>query len=238
MNEFDKLRQLWPDRQIFQGSAGAYIRYCESWQLHWEGFEKPLWTDLFQNLNLKEACVVDMGSGTGKLVDTLIENGAKPENIFALEPNPILIEYLFNRQLGIGCIRDSAYNLKNPIAQKLEADMITANMVMNHLTTPDFNELVSDINGVLKQDGLLVYTVPNPYRKQQKHSFEDNDNFGVAIENAPWGGLVEYHHRTEDYQKNVLNDAGFNQSFTFGSYDETHHMHIGPMRMMVIAQKK
>lgn len=237
MNEFDALRKLWPNRKIFQGSACAYIRYCESWQLHWEAFEKPIWEALFQDLNLKEACVLDIGSGTEKLVDLLIEKGAVPENIFVLEPNPILAGFLFNRQLGVWCIKDGVCNLDSFVVQNL-ADMVTANMVMNHLSTPDFNKLVGDIAGVLKPDGVFAYTVPNPYRKQEKHGFKNNDDFGIAVEEAPWGGLVEYHHRSEEYQRKKLEKVSLRPSFYFGGYDDTRHMHIGPKRMMVVAQKR
>ena len=237
MNEFDKLRKLWPNRQIFQGSAWAYIRYCESRRLPWEGFEKPLWKAFLRELNLKEASVLDIGSGTGRLVDLLIEERAKPENIFILEPNPILVNFLFERKLGVGCIRDSSCNLDNPVAQHLEADLVTANMVVNHLPTTDFDKLVKDIAGVLKLDGIFAYMVPNPYWKEMRYSLDKSDNSSVVVEDAPWGGLVEYHHKSEAYQRKILENSGFKPLFYFGGYDDTYHTLDGPKRMLVVAQK-
>jgi SAM-dependent methyltransferase len=237
MSEFDKLRKLWPERQIFQGSARAYIRYCERWQPSWDCFEKPMWKSYFQNLNFNGAWLLDIGSGTGKLVDLLMEEGANPKDILALEPNPILVDFLYKRNLGVGCIRDDSYNLDIPILQNNEIDLITANMVTNHLSTPEFDKLIQDASGVLKLDGVLAYMVPNPYRKEEKYCMGKDDNFTVVEENAPWGGLVEYHHRSEAYEREVLEKYGFDSDVYFGGFDDTYHTMDGPKRMLVVAQK-
>lgn len=236
MNEFDKIRELWPGRQIFQGAARSYIRYSEKEHTPWERFEKPLWKGIFQELGVKEAVVLDIGSGPGKLVDLLIEEGTKPENIFALEPNSILIDFLYGRGLGINCIIDSSHNLDNPIMQNHEFDLVCANMVVNHLSNADFDKLVKDSSGTLGLKGFLIYTTPNPCRKEAKYGLDGVDNSTVIIENAPWGGLVEYHHRSIDYQRKILENLGFNPYFYFDGYDDTFHTMDGPKRMMVVAQ--
>lgn len=238
MNEFDILKKYWPEREIFQGSARAYIRYNERWQLPWNGFEKPLWEDLFGRLELKDAIILDVGTGTGKLVELMLEHKATNSNIFALEPNPIMLNYLSEKNLGIGCIADTGYSLDSWVIQQIGLDLITANMVANHLSTTEYNKLIKDAATALLLNGVLAYTVPDPDRKMKRYHLDENDNEKIMVEDAPWGGLVEYHHRSKEYQKQILIASGFEPKLIFGGYDDTWHTHDGPKRMLVVARKK
>ncbi len=51
--DLEKVEKYWPDRGIFQGSARAYIRFCEQPQPTWDCLEKPLWQLFFSIINNK-----------------------------------------------------------------------------------------------------------------------------------------------------------------------------------------
>jgi SAM-dependent methyltransferase len=236
---------------IFYGSsAAAYIDYCSKPQPTWEYLERPFWEAIITRLDLPKAIILDIGSGTGKLYQLLIEEGAKPEDILLLEPNPELTDYLC-KELEVICIKDSSHHLDSPILQHEEFNLVTASLVMNHLTTEEYNNFVTCIRGILYKGGVLIYTTPFPKQKAEKHNFDYEDNFAVVEEKAPWRGSVKYHHRSEEYQVGVLEKNGFKVDRIFAGYEnfisdtmiEFGERAIGkslrgPKRIMFVAQKK
>jgi hypothetical protein len=154
-----------------------------------------------------------------------------------LEPNPILIQYLYEKRLGVGCIKDEWITLGHPMFSLGEFGLIAANMVVNHLSTDRYTQMVEDMFGALTQDGLVVYTAPNPERKAAKHNLNPDDNDAVAEEEAPWGGLVRYFHRSLGYQIWAMQRAGFDVAVLAGGWNDTHHQHEGPKRIMCIGAK-
>lgn len=207
---------------IFRESGvSSYIDYCKKPRAAWEYLEKPMWEVILGEFDLSEALVMDIGTGTGVLFDLLIKSGAKAENIFALEPSPELADYLRNEKKMAGTvIIDSTHNLDIWFLQVAEFDLLTANMVMNHLNTEEYDNFIQYAKGMLKPDGCLVYTTPYPEEKSEKHKFDYADNQIVVEEEAPWGGTVKYHHRSEEYQVGVLEKNGFEVKRIVQGYED------------------
>ncbi len=194
---------------------------------------------------------MDVGSGPGKLIDLLLEAGISCEHILAMEPNPILIQYLLDRNLGIGCMKDSAAELGHELLQHNELDLITANMVVNHLTTAQFCSLISNASGALRPKGLLAYTIPHPGEKAKKYRVDQRRNEAVFEEDAPWGGRVQYYHRSERFQRSLLTQHGFLVTTIEWGYASTISEHMlaeydgyfykdkmKPKRLLVVAEKQ
>lgn len=242
-------------KDIFQGSVSAFIKYNERPQVSWEYLEKPMWELIlkrFKRSNLSKAVIFDIGSGTGNSIDMLFDAGADPRQIFALEPNPVLAALLSNKyhDREVGCIVDSSHNMGDDILQHGEYDLVTANMVVNHLTTSEYEDLVKCVKGMLMLGGIFIYTTPFPEEKAKKHSFDCSDNSVVVDELAPWGGMVKYHHRSEEYQVGLLEANGFEVERYFWGYDDfltsfdiergenaLGKSLKGPKRLLVLAQK-
>jgi hypothetical protein len=70
--ELDLVDKLWPGRGIFQGGARSYINYCEATPFAWNCYEKPLWLALLALVNLSDRYILDVGAGSGKLIETMI----------------------------------------------------------------------------------------------------------------------------------------------------------------------
>jgi 2-polyprenyl-3-methyl-5-hydroxy-6-metoxy-1,4-benzoquinol methylase len=237
--ELDRLDQLWPNRGIFQGAATAYMRWCEQPLSPCGYLEHELWQSLLRQLDhLPLAHILDVGSGAGIFLQLLIACGANPKNILALEPNPILAQHLRDKNLGVGCIRAESAELNFPLLRLAEIDIITANMLVNHLPTAAYLDFVTQASEIILPGGILAYTVPEPHRKAAKHGLSYMDNEAVAEEEAPWGGLVRYFHRPVRFQRQALAKSGFRVTSWYGGFDETYHLHDGPKRLMIIARKK
>jgi len=243
--------EAFPSIDIFQGSSAAdYIRYCSKPSPPWEYLEKPMWMAILsEKFDISNAAIFDVGSGAGKLINLLVEAGANPENMLALEPNSELADYL-RQERNILCIKDSSHNLNSWVLQHQEWDLVTANMVVNHLTTPDYDNFVKYVKGMLMLDGIFIYTTPFPEEKAKKYNFDISDNSVIVEEDAPWGGKVKYHHRSEDYQVQVLQENGFKVERYFWGYESFIDEKIirsgeimtgknlrGPKRLMFLARK-
>lgn len=249
-DRYDLLHRAWPDRDLFQGAATAYIRFSESKPPSWEHLEEPMWRDFFElpGLNLQNLWILDVESGAGKVVDLAIELGVNKEQIFSFEPNPIMADYLFNK--GLQTIKDQASNLDNPIMQNEEFDLIAANMVLNHFPTDEFVGFIQNTYGILKKGGGLVYTVPHPGGKARKHGFDYDNNSTVIEEEAPWGGFTQYNHRSVEFQAKTLEEYGYDVVLREIGYSDsctTHQVAAlelklqkpleGPKRIMIVGTK-
>jgi cyclopropane fatty-acyl-phospholipid synthase-like methyltransferase len=197
---------------------------------------------------LKKSWVLDVGTGTGKLVDVLVTAGVNSNQIITVEPNRELIRH-FSKEHKVGCILASSDELNHWLFQG-EYDLITANMVVNHMNTESYDNFVKYSHGVLMPHGYLLYTVPSPREKARKHSFNYHDNNHVVEEKAPWGGTVDYHHRSEKYQMDVLRKNGFDPLMIVWGYKdfldknqlkfyerEFHKKLTGIKRVMFLARK-
>jgi SAM-dependent methyltransferase len=212
-NFFEFLSKVWPERESFQGSARAYISFCESSPESWEYLEAPMWMEFFTDyLLMNEAIILDLGAGCGKLTELAIKAGTEPKNIFALEPNSILLRALFDKSLGVGCIQAGSDELGDDILKNIGFNLIMSNMVASHLTTEQFNNFILKSADILSPGGVLAYSTPNPVAKAQKFKCGIEDNFYIGVEEAPWGGLTPYHHRSISYQMKAMRSAGFKPS--------------------------
>ncbi len=252
-DRFEILQKAWPDRDPFQGAATAYIRHSENNPPTWEYLEKPLWEGFFKLCDstlLGNMLVLDVGSGVGKIPDLAINLGVKRNHVFALEPNPILASYLKNKNLLT--IKDVAQNLNAPIMQLEQFDLVTANLVLNHFSTKEFTTFVATTSGVVIRGGAIAYTIPHPGSKAIKHDIRPQDNHSVFEEKVPWGGYAQYHHRSLEFQKKVLEAYGFEVAFREIGYldNENYTSHFlltledilekkqrHPKRMMIIGTK-
>lgn len=239
-------------KDIFGDSVAAYIDYCSKPQIPWEYLERPMWELILEDFKLSDARIIDIGSGAGNSVDLLIKTGAKPRNIFALEPNSVLAQHLYDKyhKIGVGVIVGSSAGLGFRYLQNEEFDMISANMVANHLTTPEYDDFIKYARGMLMLDGFLIYTTPFPEEKSKKHGFDCSDNYVAVAEPAPWGGMVKYNHRSEEYQTSLLENNGFEVKRYLWGYENflsDFRIHYGesklgkslrgPKRLMFVARK-
>lgn len=197
----------------------CYIDYCKKPNRAWDLLEKPMWRMILGTYGgLSKGTVLDLGAGTGKLCEVLIENGVSVEKLVTLEPNRRLCMELKYKGIVLNVI-GSTLDLKHRFFKNIGFDMITANMVVNHLTTPEYIDFVKKTRNIIFEGGSLIYTVPCPTSKAIKHGFYYTDNKKVVSEKAPWGGEVKYHHRSMEFQEEILKKNGFETNCILAGYE-------------------
>lgn len=111
--------------------------------------------DKFMNLLNPASKVLDLGGGTGKLTDLLIKNNHKATCLdFSKEMRRKAKEYFGD----IPYILDDMLNIKNHFEEN-SLDAIIAFYSIFHVPAEDLDKLFSDMNSVLKEDGILCFSV-------------------------------------------------------------------------------
>lgn len=99
--------------------------------------------------------VLDLGGGTGKITDLLIKNGHETICLdFSKEMQRKAKEYFGD----IPYIVDDMLNIKNHFEDN-SLDGIIAFYSIFHIPAEDLNKLFSDMNSVLKENGILCFSV-------------------------------------------------------------------------------
>ncbi len=122
---------------------------------------------------LAGATVVDIPAGTGYLDDLLIERGARVE-AYDLFPE-------FHRARGVAC---RTADLQKPLPIDDEhADLVLCQEGIEHLPNQLF--ALQELRRILKRDGTLVLTTPNPshLRARLSHLLLESDLYNRLPEN-------------------------------------------------------
>ncbi len=248
-SRLEKLKYLWPDRDIFQGSARTYIRFSEKHNLPWNNLEKWLWVYTFRGFN-SQTKFLDFGAGAGKLTRIAAMTTINPKNIVALEPNPILRGHIRDK-FPFASTLETATNLSSQLKDHGgKRHLIAANMVFNHIDHESLVPTLVELYGALNPSGYLAMVIPHPEHKAWKFGRENRDTWAEE-EEAPWGGYTEYHHRSLDMYQKILEGLGFQSlgSIEWG-YPDTMYGHEidpyeekpgslrDPRRLLIIARKR
>ena len=249
-SKFEQVNKAWA-RDVFQGCAVAYSRFSASGPPQWEYLEKPLFLNAFSDLP-SNATMLDFGAGPGKVALLATYYGfILKRNLTCYEPNPILYKELKSRLPSSRCVRRAKASLSQSSWAKNKFDIITANMVVNHMNSAEFGEFAAESGHILRPNGRLVYTIPHPVHEAAKLGIHPEIDEAYREVEAPWGGLTDYQYRSIERERQILKSHGFNQiGFISWGYEDSVPRHVlydfefnvgdditGPRRLMVIAKK-
>lgn len=120
-------------------------------ETHWwhKAKQKVLIELLTKFLSIKDPEILDVGCGTGKTLETLQKYGRS----YGIDSSKLAISYCLKRGLKnvkVGSTHDIRF-------KSLRFDIVTMLDVLEHT---DEKRTLSEVNRVLKKDGLLIITVP------------------------------------------------------------------------------
>jgi len=150
-------------------------------------FEQGKIFELLGEIKNKE--VLDIGAGTGRLTNILVQKGAK---ITALDISEEMLKVLHRKNSLVKTIIGDAENL--PFKDK-NFDLVVSTFLIVHLK--DLSKFFNGVYRVLKNDGLFLLTNIN----QKEPPKVDTRAGSIKIES--------YYHRPEEVRE-VLTETAFN----------------------------
>lgn len=147
--------------------------------------------ELIKKQDIKNKIVVDVGSSFGWLEKEMVNMGAK--KIIGIEPNKDAVESARKNIKGASFLIGDALNI--PLSKNI-ADIVILYDVIEHVPGGTENQVLSEINRILKKGGTLLFSTPNShilsnlldiawyfghrhYTKSQITNFLENNGFKI-----------------------------------------------------------
>lgn len=235
-----------PDRQFDQkgSSLGNARRYFEwSNQLPpppiWSevempamkmGIEKVLAAYRGSNVN-----TLDVGVGGGKVLKLLTALGVPEEQVLGIDIDPEILQLVGSTNPGIKLrqIDMASASAVEQLRAKAPFQLVTAHMVLNHLTDSELARAIHNCFDLLADGGRIVAMVPYPTKEAKWEKLEEHEDGYSSNEDAPWGGTVIYHHRDFAAYVDYFDLSGFYVNFRSFARVETGF----PNRLLMVARK-
>ena len=149
--------------------------------------------------------VLDVGCGTGELVEYLSSQGCDAHGV---EPAEAAVEFAQSRGISVECGDLGGHLKANP---SIRYDAIVFLNVIEH--SPEPTVLLQQAYGALKPGGLVICRVPNDFSPIQEVA-------QLAIAGRPWWIVVPDHINYFNFETfpPVLERLGFQVLDTFGDY--------------------
>ncbi len=187
--------------------------------------------------SVEDARVLDVGVGGAKVVDLLLQSGFSPKNITGIDISPTIISLA--KKLGQGanyCVADITNpKITKKLSQEAPFDLITCSMVFNHLTDSQLIFALSNIFNLLVDRGSLVALVPYPKKSKRSDLIDANDGYVLCNDIAPWGDIVQYHHRNFAQYFETIEMSGFIPHFQ--SFCRPNSPVETTNRLLIVARK-
>lgn len=112
------------------------------------------------NIHIKNKIVLDLGTGTGRIVDTLLKQ--EPKKIYALDQSKAMLDYLtqiFKTQIEKQTVETINSSSDDISLKSNSLDLVTAFHLFKHL--PNITPTVTQIRKVLKPGGYFIFDILN-----------------------------------------------------------------------------
>ncbi|HMS50273.1 MAG TPA: class I SAM-dependent methyltransferase [Candidatus Saccharibacteria bacterium] len=190
--------------EAYDAQSPEYIAFADS-SYTWNYIEKPGFDMYIPDLYTPETAVLDIGSGTGRVVKHLIAKGLNTQNIVGLEPSLELVRHAQAQIPDVAFIQGAATEL--PFRSET-FDLLTANMVFHHLDNVSLASALDRMYEVLKPGGTLFFVGIDP-----DHSAETLGNINKWVpQQTPWGSEIPaFNHDMYEMLLDSMYFAGFDR---------------------------
>ncbi len=190
--------------QLYDQQAVQYKEFADN-SFSWRHIEQRALVRYLSGRINDQTRILDIGVGTGRVIQTLVELGASEENITGIDVSQELLSDALNKYPHAQLIRASSTNL--PLKDE-QYDVVTSNMVFQYLDNKMLTESIGEIYRVLVPNGLLCFVEPHPLHNDAAIKGENNNKW--LTQTTPWGELVHTFNRDPWDLMDILELGGFN----------------------------
>jgi ubiquinone/menaquinone biosynthesis C-methylase UbiE len=171
---YDAMSTTWN----YEQNAADYGNFAKI-SYSWEHIERPGFNNLLAGLALSDMRILDLGSGSGRIVDYLTQMGAQADAITGIEPSLEIIKLAQQANPKSTFVNGKAEAL--PFAPE-SFDLITANMMLHNIDGDDIPAVFEQIHSTLRPGGSFIFVEPMP---------DETDSIGQWAESyAPWDATI------------------------------------------------
>lgn len=193
------------------------------------------------NLNLTSPKVLDIASGTGRIIPTLLE--ISPKTLLAIDQSPAMLKQLektYNKEVKQGTVKTIQGNSESLPFRKESFDLLTSLHLFKHLA--NISPTLKEAYRVLKPNGIFIFDVLN---NQSIIRFNLTDCYAInptQIDKllAKEGFKVErkiYLHALGETIYNQLGRVGASLFHQFDNFITSQNVTVGT-KILILARKK
>jgi len=200
------------------GATEKYIEYAHSPENAWTLVERPIFDFLLEGEIKRipkyrhgfplDYSALDLGTGTGRVIQMLIEQGVNPQSVLGVDSNN---ELLNDKHFpdGANKLSGDIANIKKVIDSEFPDtkhvfNLITSNMVFNQLNYGDYVKCLKQTSELMLSQGYLIVVVPHPL-VTMFDSIDKYHNPGVLEIMTPWGMLQTHQIKNiQDYLRGLM----------------------------------
>ncbi|HSX07348.1 MAG TPA: class I SAM-dependent methyltransferase [Candidatus Saccharimonadales bacterium] len=183
----------------------AYTDFASK-SFSWNFIERPaLDRAIPYDVYTRQAAILDIGCGPGRVVDYHIRRGATEANITGIDPNPEHISTSMGRFPNAHFITQGAQDAR---LQAASFDVVTAQLSLRYLQNGELATLFGKVAGALRPRGLFFMLDSHPVRDGLRDGLDHYFDEGQREVATPWGGSETYHYRTMSTYINTLVESG------------------------------
>lgn len=182
----------------------AYANFAEgsfSWRfIEQPAFDRALPDDAYR----PDARILDIGSGSGRVVNYHIQRGASEANVLGIDPEDASIDMTTERFPQARFIHQKAQNAVLPP----RIDITTAVLALRYLDNNDLSRTVERVAKAMAPGALFFMLDAHPDRIALDDGFYRYFQEGWRTIEQPWGGIENYYYRTIGSYTKILRRAG------------------------------
>lgn len=183
----------------------AYSEFAET-DFTWTDIERPAVDRALTHVDYgQHTAVLDIGSGSGRVIAEHFRLGAAEQRTTAVEPESQFCDMIRSR---FPEVLINGNRIQDAHIRMGHYNVVSAVMVMRYLDDNELGETLDRINRALVYGGTFVMLDAHPARIARKDGYERYFEEGERTIETPWGGSESYFYRNIDSYVNAIEESG------------------------------
>lgn len=150
-----------------------------------------------------EACIVEIGAGTGSFTKALLDKGINPQNLWVVEIDASLCHFLKKRFPEINIVCGDASKLEQILPSAIVGNVsaVVSGIPMINLSKETQRLIVNSCFRVLKSGGQLLQFTYDPLQSPIDSQYLNLacKRVGRVLRNFPPATIWQYHKKSKDF---------------------------------------